>query len=137
MDANDEIVFGGDATDIPPGTYPATVKSIITKESKAFGQFRAWDFELENGSIVGGGTSTMTGTKSKAGRWIVAILGRKPEAGEAVDLIGKKALVVVEISDDGWPKVTDVIPPIASGKAPKPEPVATPQKVDDITDLPF
>ena len=145
MDQNDEIVFGGDATDIPPGTYPATVKSIITKESKAFGQFRAWDFELANGSIVGGGSSMATGSKSKAGKWIVAILGHKPEQGERVDLIGKPCLVVVDTGDDGWPKIEAVLPPMAAAGTGTPAAAATPpaaapepvQKVDDIKDLPF
>jgi hypothetical protein len=117
----DEIVFGGDSTDIPNGTYPAKLKSIVTKTSAAFGDFRAWDFELDSGSIVGGGSSMNMGSKSKGGRWIMALLGRKPEKGERVDaeLVGKPCLVVVEEDDNGWPKVTGVLPPLTAQNAPQ------------------
>jgi len=117
----DEIVFGGDSTDIPNGTYPAKLKSIETKTSAAFGDFRAWDFELDSGSIVGGGSSMATGSKSKGGRWIIALLGRKPDKGEKVGalLIGKPCLVTVEEDANGWPKVTGVLPPLGSPTAAK------------------
>ena len=108
----DEIVIGGDMEDIPEGTYPATVKSVTVKESASFGEFRAWDFELQSGSIVGGASSMSTGSKSKGGKWIAAILGRKPEKGEKVELVGKPCLVHV-YDKDGWPAVDAVLPPLA------------------------
>ena len=129
-----EIVIGGDMEDIPEGTYPATVKSIETKESTAFGEFRAWDFQLENGSVVGGASSMATSSKSKGGRWIRALLGRKPEKGESVNLIGRPCLVVVA-EKEGWPNVTDVLPTLATNgtsqapvsRTPEPEPAALPE----------
>jgi hypothetical protein len=111
----DEIVIGGDMEDIPEGTYPATVKSVTVKESASFGEFRAWDFTLDNGSVVGGASSMSTGSKSKGGKWIAAILGRKPEKGEKVELVGKPCLVHV-YDKDGWPAVDAVLPPLVDGK---------------------
>jgi hypothetical protein len=133
----DEIVFGGDSTDIPNGTYPAKLKSVETKTSAAFGDFRAWDFELDSGSIVGGGSSMATGSKSKGGRWIMALLGRKPEKGEKVgsEIIGKPCLVVVEEDANGWPKVTGVLPPLSAQDAPgRPQ---APEVAPTATELDF
>ena len=126
------FVFGGDATDIPPGTYPAILTALTTKTSVAFGDFRAWDFTLDSGSVVGGASSMATGSKSKGGRWAIALLGRKPEKGETVKLIGSPCLVVVGLNKDDWPVVTDVLPPLAKGAA---SPVVAPGASDD--DLPF
>ena len=114
----DEIIFGGDSTDIPPGTYPGKLAAVTTKTSNAYGDFRAWDFNVDTGDplphLVGGASSMNTGTKSKGGRWITALLGRKPEKGENVTqaIIGRPCLVVVIEDDDGWPKVDDVLPPL-------------------------
>jgi len=112
---NDEIIIGGDSEDIPPGTYPAKLSAVSTKQSAAFGDFRAWDFLLDSGSVVGGATSMKTGGKSKGGRWISALLGRKPQKGESVaaQILGKPCLVVV-VEKDGWPAIEDVLPPMAA-----------------------
>ena len=80
----DEIIIGGDQVDIPPGTYPGKLSATSVKTSVAWGDFRAWDFLLDEGHIVGGGSSMSTGSKSKGGRWIAALLGRRPEKGENV-----------------------------------------------------
>lgn len=109
----DEIVIGGDMEDIPEGTYPAICTAINTRQSEAFGDFRGWDFTLESGSIVGGATSMSTNAMSKGGKWIAALLGRKPTKGESVSVIGKSCLVVVVEGKNGWPKVDAVLPPMA------------------------
>jgi hypothetical protein len=118
----DEIIFGGDSADIPPGTYPGKLVSVITKTSPAYGDFRAWDFALDEGHVVGGASSMNTGSKSKGGRWIMNLLGRKPEKGENVTslILGKPCLLVVIEDDDGWPKVDDVLPPLATQQAAAP-----------------
>lgn len=113
----DDFVFGGDAADIPPGTYAATLSGMGTKSSDQYGEFRTWDFTLDNGSEVGGASSMNTGPKSKGGRWGRALLGRQPEKGERVSLIGRKCLVVVGLNDDDWPTVTDVLPPMAAPRS--------------------
>jgi hypothetical protein len=124
----DEIVIGGDMEDIPEGTYPAIVKSVTVKESATFGEFRAWDFTLQSGSVVGGASSMSTGSKSKGGKWIAAILGRKPEKGETVELVGRPCLVHV-YDKDGWPAVDAVLPPLAVNGATSPTP---PVSVDPV-----
>jgi hypothetical protein len=120
----DEIVIGGDSVDIPNATYPGTLVEVRTEKSKTWGDFRVWDFLITTTDgaehRVSGATSMFTSKKSKPGRWIGALLGRYPEKGEAVNVIGKPCLVVVEENDDGWPKVTDVFPPMASTSAPAP-----------------
>ena len=115
MSENDEIVIGGDAADIPDGIYTAKVDRIEVLHSKAFdSDFRAWTFTLENGSEVSGSTSMNTGSKSKAGKWIKTLLGRKPEQGEKIKLVGLPCQVRVEEDDNGWPRVTDLLPAAAT-----------------------
>ena len=131
-----EIVIGGDMADISEGTYPATLKSLETKFSEKFGgEFRAWDFELENGSVVGGASSLSTNGKSKGGKWIAALLGRVPEKGEKVtDLVGRKCLVHV-FDKDGWPAVDAVLPPMAAAPV-SVAPAASPAPLAALPDLP-
>ena len=132
--SDSDITIGGDSVDIPAGTYPAKVSTISVKESAAYGEFRAWDFELDNGSTVGGATSMATGSKSKGGTWIRNLLGRKPTKGETVKLAGLPCMVVVAEDGNGWPKVTDVLPPMGV------QPVASaaqPAQDDEIGNLPF
>lgn len=112
--SEDEFVFGGDAADIPPGTYPATLTSLSVGTSDQYGDFRKWDFTLDSGSVVGGASSMATGSKSKGGKWAIALLGRKPDKGERVQLIGRPCLVVVVLDKDDWPKVDNVLPPLAT-----------------------
>lgn len=138
----DEITFGGDATDIPPATYPATLAGIVTKTSDAFGDFRSWDFTLDNGSTVSGASSMSMSPKSKGGKWCIALLGRKPETGEAVGeaMVGRPCLVVVVVNDDGWPKVDTVLPPMGGSVATVGEKgveVVAPGSVIAEGDLPF
>ena len=110
--SDDEIVIGGDAADIPDGEYTAKVDRIEVMHSKAYdSDFRAWTFRLDSGSEVGGSTSMATGNKSKAGKWIRALLGAKPDQGQKVKLTGLPCRVRVEQDDNGWPRVTDVLPP--------------------------
>jgi hypothetical protein len=113
--AVDEFVFGGDLEDIPPGTYAATVTSILVKHSEKMGNdFLAWDFTLtDSGSIVGGSSSVAKGQKGKTYRWTKAIVGGDPVSLR--EAIGRPCLVVVEESDSGWPKVTSVLPPMVAG----------------------
>ena len=114
---NTEIVIGGDMADVPEGTYPATLTALSTKESPKFGgEFRVWTFKLDNGSEVEGNSSMHTNAKSKPGRWIAALLGRRPAEGEKVELIGRRCLVSVIENETGWPKVDAVLPPMATGE---------------------
>lgn len=134
---SDEIIIGGDSADIPPGTYPGALYKVDVKTSDQFGEFRTWDFQIRKADgevvVIGGASSMNTGAKSKAGRWIAAMLGRPVKAGEKVDMadLFNKPVLVVVAEKDGWPSVADVLPKMAT-----PEPVAA-GKVEKIDDLPF
>jgi hypothetical protein len=132
---DDVFVFGGDATDIPPATYPGKLVALGVKTSDAFGDFRTWDFLTDDGHSVGGASSMNTGPKSKGGRWAAALNGGTPYKGTSTDLIGKPCLVVVGLDKNDWPIVTDVLPPLAKGaKAPK---SAASEIPGDPDELPF
>jgi hypothetical protein len=135
----DEIVIGGDAEDIPPGTYPGALTGTTVRHSDKFdSDFRVWTFQLDSGSVVEGSSSMHTSSRSKGGRWIAALLGRVPEKGEKPTLIGCRALVSVILGDDGWPKVGEVIaePRQSAQDAPRrplaanTEPKASPGELD-------
>ena len=116
--SNDEIIIGGDSTDIPDGTFPAICVGWDTKHSEKFdNDFRTWEFQLDNGSRVGGASSLATSARSKGGQWIAALTGRKPAKGETVKVAGRPCLIVVSSERNGWPEVTDVLPPL---NAPQP-----------------
>lgn len=136
-----EITIGGDTADIPEGTYPATLSTIEVMHSDTYdSDFRVWTFTLENGSEVSGSSSMFTSSKSKGGKWIRALLGRKPDKGEKVTLAGRSCQVVVQEDGNGWPKVTDVIPPAAAPVATAAGasvPSATPVAAGAKDDLPF
>lgn len=133
----DEIVIGGDSTDIPNGTYPGTLTSWNVKHSDKFdNDFRVWTFTLEAGNVVEGASSMATSSKSKGGRWIAALLGTKPEKGASVQVIGKKALLVVSSDRTEWPEVTDVLPPLAGGSTTPVERTET-AATQEVGDLDF
>jgi hypothetical protein len=133
---DEEFVFGGDATDIPPGTYPGKLAALGKKTSDAFGDFRTWDFTLDTGSVVGGASSMNTGPKSKGGRWAAALNGGVQYKGTSTDLIGKPCLIVVGLDKNDWPVVTDVLPPLAKGAKKAPVIVDAEPRTDDDA-LPF
>jgi hypothetical protein len=137
----EEFVFGGDSTDIQPGTYPAKLAAMGVKQSDQYGDFRTWDFTLDNGSTVGGASSMATSSKSKGGRWGRALLGHDPKKGEKAVLIGRPCLVVVGLDKNDWPTVVDVLPPLASTPSPAPDsppvPAVKPIEEADSDELPF
>lgn len=138
MSTETEIVIGGDSADIPDGEYQGKLDTIEVRPGVKFeGDFRVWTFTLDNGSQISGTSSMGSGPKTKAYRWIRALLGRKPEQGERVRLAGRPCTVVVEANDAGWPAVSDILPAKATqspdGTAAGPLPAAA--AVPD--DLPF
>lgn len=74
-----------------------------------------WQFAVEEGEDVievSGTTTTATGPKSKAFRWITALVGAanvKPGANfQPSDLIGLEAQLVIGVNKNGYSKVDDV-----------------------------
>lgn len=102
---------------VTAGAYPAVCTLVEDKANKADGSiFRVWEFTLADGTgrTVGASSSIQTTPRSKGGKWIAALLGRTPNVGEDVDVIGRPCIVGVEINDDGYEKVTTVMPPMAA-----------------------
>ena len=75
----------------------------------------AWTFNVEGaeGPVeVEATSSTASGPRSKAFKWLIALLGAtRVQSGEHIgadDIVGAQANVTVSISDDGYPKVSEV-----------------------------
>jgi hypothetical protein len=131
--SDSEIVIGGDAEDIPEGIYPGKLDTIEQRPGIKFeGDFRIWTVILDNGSTVSGTSSTNAGSRSKSYRWIKALIGRTPVQGEKVKLQGLPCMARVEHDAEGWPRLTDILPPQSS-------PVSTGTGInrDVPDDLPF
>ena len=99
------------------GNYDANFAGVEEKVSKAGDDYLRWTFGVRTDGTereVTGVSSIKTGPSSKAYGWLSGILGRKPAPDEEIDaesMIGNRCLVVVEVNDDGFGNVTDVLPP--------------------------
>lgn len=111
---------GAPATEIEPGTYPVTLmglelKTIVVQQEER--TVYEWRFAVdgEEDVFVNGLTSDATGPKSKAGAYLVALLGPDaviPGRGfELEDLVGKRALATVELNANGYPRITNIVAP--------------------------
>ena len=116
-----------DTNAVEEGVYPAVVTKLDLKETEAGDTFRIWHFDVtaegETKKITAA-SSLMLGPKSKAYKWISAILGRRPEPGEKIEVVGYPCQVHLIVDEDtGYNKVETVLP--ANGKAaPQPAPAA-------------
>ena len=127
---------------VAPGPYQATCTDVVEKATKDGNTFRVWEFTTDSGQNVSGASSLSTSPKSKGGKWLAALLGRQPEAGETVDPVNKRCTIIVELDDNGYEKVTTVAP--AEAVSPKRrQPVAESVTQDEAAkqlhddDLPF
>lgn len=107
---------------VPAGTYPATFDGLEKKTSREGVPFWVWKFGIATSDSrveVSGASSEKTGPKSKAYKWLTALLGRRPEPGESLgdNLVGKACLLVVEQDEQGYNDVADVLPPAVTPRA--------------------
>jgi len=133
------MIVGGGEPNIAAGTYPGRLTGIRESDAGEFGGFRIWEFSLDDGRPCDGASSLGLGPKTKGYRWAANILGRPPVKGEDIEplLIGKPCLLVVQLNMEGWPKVAEVMPPMAAG-APEPQPEqARVTAAVGVDDLPF
>ena len=100
---------------VSPGPHQATCTDVLVKAAKSdpTNEFRVWTFTLDDGRTTSGSSSLSTSPKSKGGKWLAALLGRVPVAGESVEPIGRRCTIIVELDDNGYEKVTTVAPPEA------------------------
>jgi hypothetical protein len=102
------------APEVAEGLYPADFDGAEPGPDGQYGPSIRWNFTAYvegEATPVSGLSSTSGSSKSKASKWITAILGRQPEVGEKIsfdDLVGKKCRVMVEDNSNGWPTITDI-----------------------------
>jgi len=100
---------------VPPGTYRGVLVEVREQERDGK-KFLTWSFEVrtrEGGRTVRGYTSDRLGPRSKAYKWLTALLGREPREGEIVDtddFLGQRCLILVAEREDGRAVVENVLP---------------------------
>ena len=130
---------GAPESELEPGTYPASLAALSQKRINVRGEDSdvfEWVFHIpvQDGGDpipVNGLTSTMTGPKSKTWAFLQALLGPQAvEPGKQFgpdDLVGKEALVNVELNANGYPKVTGIVAmPKSMARPAAPAATATP-----------
>jgi len=105
-------VYVGKLVGFKPFTYTDAAES---DQSKATRQLVEWQFNVDiNGGNeeVSGVTSMATGAKSKAFKWLTALMGAsavQPGAHfDPSDLIGREGQLTIGESKSNWPKVEEV-----------------------------
>lgn len=117
-----EFVFEA-TVQAPPGTYPATVKSVEAVEldtRDGLKQLVRWTFEAvtADGEVieVDGLSSRNTSPRAKSVRWLTA-LGRKPSQGKPTspeELAGLPCMVILGVDENGFQTLEDVVAPLAA-----------------------
>lgn len=101
------------AAGLPDGFYPATLTGLEIKESET-GEYRRWIFSVEHdGETVEqyANSSLALGPRAKSHAWATALLSRKPQPGETVELIGRKCTLQIEADEEsGYSRVAAVLP---------------------------
>jgi hypothetical protein len=118
---------------VAAGSYPARVTGCETRAAKdGSGEFRVWEFTLDDGTgrTVGATSSMQTSPKSKAGRWIAAMLGRTPDVEEDVEVIGLPVTIGVILNDDGFERVDQVLGRVAATPRRPTTPVEAPSALE-------
>ncbi len=119
---------------VKPGVYQAVLLDVEEKAAKKdpTNIFRVWHFQLTDGSLrmVDGSSSLYTSEKSKGGKWLRALLGAVPAEGQMAEPEGKLATIQVDLDDNGYERVVDVMPAI-SGTA-KAAAIHAQQEGDDL-----
>lgn len=141
------ITIKASASDIEPGTYPVILTdlsgptTVIAKNGPRAGEeveLLNWTFAVDGGDSDGqeitDSSTTASGQKSKLFGWITALTGKPPVAGQGFDpkdLVGRRALANVILSDSGWPKIGSLIAlPTSKPKAAAAAPVAAAPAAD-------
>ena len=99
---------------IEPGSYTATLEKVEEFDSVQYGKSRKWHWLVEVGDSVESLStlsSANTGPQSKSYKYLAALLGREPSAGETLeDPTGKKVILQITKNAKGFPAVDAVLP---------------------------
>lgn len=120
------IGSGEPADQLPPGNYPAKLKSVVERTIQVQGEDRdvfEWTFLVDTTNDdgtpgepieVSGLSSRMTGPLSKTAAFLVALLGPaavQPGATFTMnDLVGKSCLIQTSLNKGGYAKVDGATP---------------------------
>lgn len=117
-----------DTNAVEEGIYPAVLTKIDLKTTDAGDTFRIWSFDVTaNGETkkITSSSSMMLGPKSKAYKWVSALLGRRPAPGDKIEVVGLPCQLHLIVDEDtGYYKVESVLPAGGSHVLPPPQPAA-------------
>jgi hypothetical protein len=146
-----DITISNGAPSIDPGVYLVTLldigepRTFTAQSGPNAGEdvtVRDWKFAVgEDGEAEHSESASLaTGPRSKTYQWLTALLGGKPpQVGQTYpldQLKGREAIATIELSPNGWPKITNLsAKPVAKAK-PSPVAAAPVQQAAD-GDLPF
>lgn len=124
VDDDEDVFVFGPLVDVDDGEHRAQLVELSTMPVEYDGETRdriRWDFAIDEPGetiIVPGWTSKATGERSTARKWIAALIGAEAIAkGRRIrrpDLVGRPCRIVVEHTDDGYPKIGLVLAPKAA-----------------------
>ena len=95
-------------TGLGPGIHDVNVTACSVKQAKAGGEYLRWEYTAADGKTASENTSKEMTPGNKTGKRFAALTGRPTEIGERrslTEVIGKPATIVIEVNDEGYPKV--------------------------------
>lgn len=107
------MITATDAEAVEPGVYNAMLKGI-GEGTGQYGDYFDWTFAVTGpaGTVdVSRRTSAKFGPQTIARSYVEALLSRKVERGESIDLdslIGRTAVVKVETNENGYSTIADI-----------------------------
>lgn len=120
-----------DTNAVEEGIYPATLTKLDLKTAENGDTFRIWSFDVTTGGEtkkITAASSMMLGPKSKAYKWVSALMGRRPTPGEKIEVVGRSCQLHLIVDEDtGYNKVESVLPPAGAAGAPQAAPTSSPQ----------
>jgi hypothetical protein len=117
----EDYIEAAEAPHVDAGSYLAELETTERVKTR-FGEARKWHFTLSQADAfkVSTITSLATSAGSNGGRMIRALLGRGLSSGEKLpleELAGKRCMLTLSVSDDGWNRIEEV-EPLGAGSNP-------------------
>ncbi len=99
-------------TGMGPGQHDVNVTGVSVKTAKAGGEYLRWEFTDADGKTASANTSKEITPGNKTGKWFATLTGTPTEVGQArqlAEVLGAGATIEIELNDEGYPKVTNLI----------------------------